>query len=213
MKTVQTNVYTFEELDDAAKENARNWYRQAASGDDDFADWVFEDAKEIAERLGIEFDSRAVKLYGGGTRYEPAIAYSGFWSQGDGASFKGTYRYRKGSVKAVTEYAPKDEKLHRIAEGLAAIQKQYFYKLRATIGSNDSRYAHEYTMAVSVYQDDNDTYAPDEVAETVTELLRDFARWIYRQLEESYEHTQSDEYVDDAIIANEYEFLDTGDSF
>lgn len=40
--------------------------------------------------------------------------------------------------------------------------------------------------------------------------MRAFADWIYRQLETEYDYQNSDEQVDESIIANEYEFTEEG---
>ena len=45
---------------------------------------------------------------------------------------------------------------------------------------------------------------------TLAELLRDFMNWIYQQLENEHDYLLSDEYVDDTIRANEYEFTENG---
>ncbi len=42
------------------------------------------------------------------------------------------------------------------------------------------------------------------------ELLRDFAHWIYRQLEQEWDYQNTDEQVDESIQANEYEFDEDG---
>ena len=208
MKTIQVNLYSFSELSDSAKEKARDKYREWS---DDFeADFVMDDAKNIADILGIEFDTRSVPLMNGKTRSEPEIYYSGFYQQGSGASFAGCYSYKKGSKKAIREYAPKDAELHRIADELQAIQKRNFYSLRAAI-SQSGIYCHEYTMSVSCsnwiddYRDISDSDCED-----ILELMRDFARWIYSQLEKEYEYRMSDEHIDDMLEANEYEFLEDG---
>src|SRR3954466_15035963 len=112
--TTQT-LYKFGELSEDAKEKARQWYREADDGDNFWSESVIEDAATIADLMGIDLRQRPVKLMNGGTRYEPAIYWSGFWTQGSGACFEGTYTYKKGSAKAVRDYAPKDEALHAIA--------------------------------------------------------------------------------------------------
>jgi hypothetical protein len=40
--------------------------------------------------------------------------------------------------------------------------------------------------------------------------MRDFADWIYRQLESEYDYANSDESVDENILCNEYEFDENG---
>ena len=44
----------------------------------------------------------------------------------------------------------------------------------------------------------------------IRQALRNFADWIYDQLEKEYEYRMADEQVDDAILANEYEFTEAG---
>lgn len=52
MKTLKIEVYTFDELNDDAKEKARDWYRPIAF-DGDWWDGIYEDAKQI----GLELSS------------------------------------------------------------------------------------------------------------------------------------------------------------
>jgi hypothetical protein len=69
-------------------------------------------------------------------------------------------------------------------------------------------------MAISVERDSpahQDMTADTE--ETVTQALRDLARWLYRQLEQEYEYQTSDETVDEAIAANGYTFTEAGRRF
>lgn len=99
MQIIETKGYTFNELSEEAKEKAREWYRKV----EDFsfyAETVIDDAKTIAKLMGININN---------------VYYSGFWSQGHGACFEGTYTYKAGSVKALKDYAPLDTELHAIA--------------------------------------------------------------------------------------------------
>jgi hypothetical protein len=82
MRTIKKTIYKFAELSDRAKERARDWYRGCIESSD--YDSVIEDAARIADILGINLRTRAVKLMGGGTRFDPCIWWSGFSSQGDG---------------------------------------------------------------------------------------------------------------------------------
>jgi hypothetical protein len=52
-----------------------------------------------------------------------------------------------------------------------------------------------------------------DAEEAMIEALRDLARWLYRQLEKEFEFQTSDAVVDEAIIANEYTFTETGHRF
>ena len=192
MKTIETAIYSFDELSGGAKEKARKWYREGAL-DYDWYDCLFDDVKHVAGLMGIDIDN---------------IYFSGFWSQGDGAMFTGSYSYRKGSVKAVKDYAPEDSDILSIARNLANIQKKYFYRLSASC-KHRGHYYHENCMSVDVY-DDGRYNATREAEDSIAEGLRDFARWIYRRLETEYECLTSDECVDEAIRANGYEFDEDG---
>jgi hypothetical protein len=215
MRTIEVKLYQFNELSDKAKEKARDWFREGSE-----FDGTFEPAETAAKLLGITFADREVKLMSNKTRIEPDIRYSGFSSQGDGASFVGRYEYRKGSFKAMAKEfpAPKEfsaanksnANLQGIAAGLADLQKKHGYKITANIEQNDHRYFHSRTMSADVSIGDEELHYDNELTVSVRELLRDFAEWIYRSLEEQYNYEQSDEYVDDCIIANEYEFTEDG---
>ena len=209
---IATTVYQLDELSAPAKEAARDWYRHGAPSDD-WYDTVYDDFERICTILGVELATHPVRLYGGGTRQEPSIWFSGFSSQGDGACFEGTYRYAKDSTAALRTYAPQDTELHRIADALAAIQRPNFYQLDATI-QHQGRYYHEYAMTISV---ERSTETGQDIAggaeDAVTEALRDLARWLYRQLEREYSYQTSDEVVDETILANEYSFTAAGKRF
>jgi hypothetical protein len=198
MRTITTEktVFTFEELSDTAKEKAREWYRNCDSGDNFFAESVIEDALQCAAILGIDIDKRGIQ-------------WSGFWSQGDGACFTGGYKYARGSAKKIREHAPNDGTLARIADELQAAQARHFYRLYAAVHTS-GRYSHSGTMRVDV-ADSNDEYRDIGAAEhDIADALRNFADWIYQQLESAYEWTNADEQVDENILANEYEFTEDG---
>lgn len=186
----------------------REWYREGAL-DYDWWEFVYEDAAHIAELLGIELRQKPVKLMNGKTRYDPCIWFSGFYSQGDGACWEGTYSYKKGSVAAIKQYAPQDKELHRIAEWLFDIQRKRFYRVTASV-KHGGHYYHSYCMDIDVDVDGGYNINDAGVADEVRQLLRDFADWIYKRLEEENDWLLSDECVDDTIRANEYEFDEDG---
>lgn len=222
MRTIEVKLYQFEELSDAAKEKAREWWKEGAAQDFGGHGEIWEAAETAAAILGIEFGTQTVKLYGGGTRIEPDIRYSGFWSQGDGASFVGSYSYKKGCAKAVRAEFGTDEKLWRIANGLTALQKRHGYKLECKI-TQDGRYYHQYTMDIEItapqyvvngetsYHEVGGRLIRPEPENTLLELMRDFAGWIYKGLNDEYDYRMSDEQADESIIANEYEFTENGE--
>lgn len=206
---IETTVFTFDELTDAAKGCAREWYREG-NLDYDWWDCTYDDFSTICEILGVELKAHPVRLMGGGTRQKPRIQFRGFWSQGDGASFEGRLSYAKGSLARIKAYAPKDAELHDIAASLNAAQRRNFYQLYAII-TQRGHYCHENTMQFDVRRDDAEMTADAE--DIVTEAMRDLARWLYARLETGYQFLNSDEMVEESIAANGYTFTRNGGLF
>jgi len=205
MRTIEVTLYQFNELSPAAKEKAREWFRDGLQLHTDF---VFEPAITAAKLLGITFADRTVRLMNGKTRIEPDIRYSGFSSQGDGASFVGTYDYRQDAPQAIRADFPTVTVLHRIADALEALQAPHAGTVTARI-SQSGNYVHKYTMSADVLIGEEE--APDRDTNTFLGAMRDFAQWIYDTLYDEWEYQMSDASVDESIAANEYDFLVTGE--
>lgn len=196
-RIVETKVYTFNELSDEAKENARDWWRRYVFSDPYDWEGVYDDVKEIAELFGLELDVK---------HGEPCIYFSGFSSQGDGARYEGDYSYRAGALKAVKGYAPRDTELHKIVEQLQEIQRKNFYRVHARTKYR-GHYCHSGCMTVEVGRSDDQPVVDED---DVVQLLREFADWIYEQLKYEYDYQCSNEVVDEMLIGNAYEFTEEG---
>lgn len=207
IETVERTLYAFDELDDSAKERARDWYRGCIDADDINNDTDDRDA--IASILGIEFATRSVPLMNGSARQYAKVWWSGFGSQGDGASYEGWYSYSKGAAREIRNYAPQDSVLHSIADRLQSAQRRNFYRLQVTV-TQSGHYYHSGTMRFDVARTDDIDVSESDI-DTVSEALRDFADWIYSQLESQWDYLNSDECIEDMIAANEYEFTESGD--
>ena len=123
-----------------------------------------------------------------------SIEFSGFSSQGDGASFTGKFvparlSELKRRVKRVKEYAPDVPLFDYLDMKFDAEEMEdgevKVYRL-------SSRYSHSNTIT-----SDN---------ESLKDFARSFSDFIYSQLRSEYRHLTSDEDVKDTLIANEYEF-------
>jgi hypothetical protein len=204
--TVSYELFKFEELEDSAKETARDWWR-ACDDSDDYCE--YEDFARMGAILGIEFSDREIPLMNGSTRKEPTVYWSGFSSQGDGACFEGSYSYAKGSQKAIRAEAPSDERLHQIADDLFAAQSDYFFSLEASV-RHSGHYYHSGCTEIRVIDGRDDWDAAAEAHEAIAEALRDFMNWMYRQLEAEHDYRRADEQVDEAITMNEYTFDEDG---
>lgn len=186
MKTITINTYTFPELSEKAKDKARQYYHDAYMSDGFWHECIIDDAKEVGKLLG--FDVRDVH-------------FSGFSSQGDGASWTGGYEYAKGAPAAVASYTGNDAELIRIANGLQDIQRRHFYKLVASV-SRAGYYCHSHTMRADV-EDRTDPYRDVRYAEKdLLELFQDFADWIYKNLRNEYDYQTSDLAIAETFDAN-----------
>jgi len=211
-EVIETLVYTFDELDECARECARDWYRLTLPHEN-WCDFVFEDFERVCEILGVELATHSVRLHGGGILHEPRIWFSEFASQGDGACFEGRYSYRKGAARNIRAYAPKDQQLVAIADELQHIQRQNLYALEARI-AHRGRYFHEHSMEISVKRASQTWQSPTNGAEEILcEALRDLARWLYRELEREHDFQMSSEIIDEALRGNGYTFTKEGKRF
>ena len=171
--------------------------------DHDWWDCLYEGFKEDMTEKGIAVDD---------------ISFSGFWSQGDGASFTG--------------YIADLEKY------LAAYENEGAYptlrKLQAMGGNVALRwyraghhYVHEYTLemdasvesfhicwwadpemdplraAVLEVLDEEANRELTKLEASVKENIRNLCRGLYRQLEEEYDYLTSDEAVKESLVAND----------
>lgn len=188
MRKVQTTLYTYDELTDPARERARDWYR--STPDDSWYEPVIDDAKEVLGLLGFT---------------DVDIQFSGFYCQGDGASFTATWCGEGVDEEKLREYAPQDEALHSLAITLKRIADSS-EEGRGQAGlSRASRHpVHEYTIRFNF----EGVRESDE--EEFKESARKAMRWVYAQLRALYEHEISDEAVEENIIANGYEFYADG---
>lgn len=203
MKEVTIKLYSFDELEPKAKERAREWYRSGQQDDSFWSECVLEDADRMAQILGIDLHTKTLK------GAKPTIYWSGFSSQGDGACFVGRYRYAKGSAKKIRSEAPEDVELHRIADGLYALQKIGRFGLAVDV-THRGPYYHSRSVSFDDISSHELRVSHDTVMDEVCLLLRAFMDWIYKQLEKAYDWTNADQQVDENIMANDYEFNSDG---
>jgi hypothetical protein len=144
----------------------------------DWFDSVYEDFCQIAEILGFDVSAKNIQ-------------FSGFWSQGDGASFTGSYAYAKQSAKRIRECAPKDTELHAIADMLAELQRRNFYQLTGRVYRVSHQYSHSNTIRAEC-QRDSAQDATSDSDDILTDAARRLSDWLYSALESEYEYQQAD---------------------
>jgi hypothetical protein len=188
MKTITYTTYAFSELSDGAKKNAIQWYKDNIAGQDSFwADCVIENWQESLSERG--YDSAEIN-------------YSGFWSQGDGASFTANVDVRKWL------------KYRKLSNAYRSLYNDSDY-VSAKVIRISNHYSHENTVTGSVEYDgysDKASNQSNELENAITEDVRQLSREIYKELESAYEWEFNDECVTDNLLANDdaWEFTAEG---
>lgn len=188
----------FDELSPEAKRVALDNYAQGFGHGYEWWDYTIEDAVTQFKTLGVDTTTKD-------------CAFSGFSSQGDGASFTGYYRYSRGAAKNIKAECPQDTELHRIARELQAVQRRYFYGLTARITRNSHHYSHPYTVSVDCECERRAVEDGDR--EAIEELMRDLMVWMYKNLEAEYEYQSCGDGAVESIVANEYPFNEDGTDY
>lgn len=197
MRTVKQEyqVYNFDELEDDARQKAIDDSRGATS------EWLDLDCETSEMKRLLEmFGFNDVKLH-----------YSGFCSQGDGASFTASYKHIAGGLKAVkTEFAGAwFKEVIEYLELLEAINKKCFYSLLYRVDSN-SRYCHANTMNINYIDDYRGNRDFSKYEDDILEYTRAIGNEFYSLLEKAYDGYLSDECIIENIEANGYEFYENG---
>lgn len=136
---------------------------------------VYEHVKEVGRLLG--FDIRGIR-------------FSGFWSQGDGASWFGYVMLKNAKLQEALEYVPDNTRIRAIVEELAPLV--LLPKVEFFAAYTNSRYCHENTMEIQ-YIIGNEEYVDERIEQSIEWAVKEFAKWIYKQLEEEYEYQHNNE--------------------
>lgn len=194
-------VYKFNELSDKAKQIAIDQFRNDEYYPyDEWYDFVKSDFHTILELIGF---------------YNIDSCFSGFCSQGDGASFTADYTYKKGCLKAVKDYAPNDTELHSIVKGIISHQKDNGYKLECHISRHSSMYYHSNTMSFDWSKNGDSCFDwhNDFVENEIEQLFKDLAEWYYEKLNAEYDYLLSDECIIENMESNDYDFYESGNQY
>ena len=168
----------------------------------DWWDWQYADYVERMEAVGISIDAKD-------------IHFSGFWCQGDGASFSGyiheTDMKRFMEIHKLSEYYPeafyfavKDEL------GVKLVRSSHHYSHENTINidlqddSLDYSDFDEDDVRGVIYQAMRDAYyvTARDLEEEIQQICRGYMKDLYLELQKEYEYLTSDECVLETIEAN-----------
>lgn len=204
MKTIQKTIYTFDELDEKAKEKAINSFREDPIDFEFEADAVMEYWKDKLQEIGFE---------------DAEIAYSGFYHQGEGASFTSDINVPK-VISSMIYCNEINSKRTLLYDKLLKLDEIKVIELIYIVYRTSNHYSHEMTVSVD---SDSDFYLNEcpkaydyfhdrfeELRDDIQEYMRSICQSIFFDLRNSYEHIQSDEYISENIRNNEYEFYADG---
>jgi len=217
-KVIEVEVYKYGELSESAQQKAREWYLE--SMDYEWWEGTYEMAKEDGKEKGFYIDK---------------IFFSGFCSQGDGASWTGQVDVRQWLEENLPDSIGLSAWCQLIQEDVVS----KFVKVEA----NNTHYCHESTMQfgevideVGIFEDDytmqlpsifkgmeiqhlfdiieSDNECPikstEGIEQAIVESGRAYAIDIYQRLREEYEYLCSDEMMIDHFDANDYHFTNEG---
>lgn len=194
MREILEKVYLFDELSDEAKAKAIEDNYTINVDEYDWYDFIYDRFIDDCVKIGISVDSKDIR-------------FSGFYTQGDGASFEGEVCH---NVSAFLKYIGVE-----LPESIAGCIYIRFVRV-------SSHYCHENTCTTELEAgfDECGTDVETEysdILETIrkkSEQVRlDLCRRLYSDLEQAYEELTSDESIAHTLIANEYEFYETGEQY
>lgn len=225
MRTIETTIYTFDELSDAAKKKALDKHRDYYV-DDCWWDCSYGNFIQSASSKGYSILPRD-------------IHFTGFSSQGDGACFAGTVRKTsEETVALIHDPLAAKIKLHHSKCRLLNIEPINL-ELTARLFHGGTTYCHSGTMEIAETEfadhywgrcymgecicSDNWPGVCDEREALLREIglvpfsrillqeARDLADELYKTLEKEHEHLTSDECITYHLRHNDYEFTEDGD--
>jgi hypothetical protein len=183
---------TYYDLDDI-KEEAINENRHINVENIDWFDSVFDDWQTRLEEIGFT---------------DAKIHFSGFWNQGDGASFDADI-----DNDLVVAHLVKMGRISETeAESILKLQDSFELKIRRNSYAN--HYSHKRTRYVNIEYWDMDNEEQEirveRFAEQVELLRLELSDDIYSDLNKDYDYLTCDDAVYDTLKANNYYFESNG---
>jgi hypothetical protein len=212
----EEETYSFEELSPESQENALNNNRDINVDYEGWEDGVTEGFKEDMGEIGID---------------DITISYTGFNSQGDGASFTSDDVDTRKLFDAVGIKSNKALNMEIDDERSKGEDKEFYdlldtmeevgqldrnrikpEEIRVWIKRTDRSHYHYNTVEaeVEIWDEPDGWEEPDtftvDIADQVTQYVRELCKDLYRSLEKEYDYLTSDESVKETLIDNDYKF-------
>ena len=194
MKIIETKVYQFDELNENAKQNAIENYRN--NNDDVFLDFFKDDAKEQIENAGFKGNV--------------SLSYSLSYCQGDGLSFSCDSFDKLNDLFIEVLGTEKQKTIDCIINNCSFENKgnngRYSYSSKKDI-------CFELESFGTNYDKTNIENIVSQVETKIQDLYMDLCKDLEKQGYLEIEYQNSDEYITENLISNEYEFTENGNIF
>ena len=216
----EEETYSFEDLSPEAQGNAIENNRDINADYDGWEDGVTEGFKEDMGEIGID---------------DITISYTGFNSQGDGASFTSDDIDTRKLFDAIGIKSNKALNMEVDDERAGGENKEFYdlldtmedigqvdrnrikpEEIRVWIKRKNNSYYHENTVEaeVEIWDEPDGWEEPHtftvDLADQVTQYVRELCKDLYSKLEKEYDYLTSDEGVKETLIDNDYKFDEEG---
>lgn len=200
MRVAKVNIYPFSELREDVKEIVIQKYRETQL-DYDWYQCVIDDWTVFLEAYGFD---------------NPKIAFSGFWSQGDGASFTCDNVDFHNIVDE--ELKCEDYKWEDAKQFVLCSRAYEAGLLSANVYRTDTHYSHRRTVSLSFDETfnvpstkvNNLSRASDYLYDHLRDKIMEFSDKIYADLEKEYDWLSSDEQISETLSEECFEFTGEG---
>lgn len=192
--------FRVDELPEEAKERVLEKHRSWNVDFDEWADFMIDDFKEKLRTLGF---------------LDPETYYSGFWSQGDGASFKAEIDLDKYIRTHLEELIKAGVDIFTLRKILNNNPCDSDWEMEGHHITQSGRYYHENTMDIDLdWRGD----APKDIEDALTQMqgfiledARNLAKEFYKSLGKEYDYSTSDEAIIESLNANDKKFTRDGE--
>lgn len=205
MKTIQLELFSFNELSNDAKAKAIESERNSENLEYYYSGEV-EYYQDVLKHIGFT---------------DVEISFSGFHSQGDGASFTADYDSSLINLEELKNHnAELYSLMSRIDSIFGASGLTSDNRITASVKRVNHHYSHHNTVniediTINGYgwgddESDKINIAYNDLENYLTSLKDDLCHIIYNSLEKEYEYQTSDEYIAELLTINDYYFLKDG---
>ena len=126
------------------------------------------------------------------------VEFTGFWSQGDGASFKGSFFLTDVSAAGLKQSLPTELELHQLMDQLVELVEAH-HEIQGKVTRMSSRYSHSNTMCIGECSSNNgycneetEAFAAAGAEASLLKIFRQLADWLYERLDSAYDFYRAD---------------------